>query len=201
MKRSPFFSEMAQLPRPPVVAEVQGWQVPITFTTAADEHRTVRERVGLMDWSTTGEFEVKGPDALDVVQRHAALRTTFSQQDGVYRQVVAPSLELRLETRDLTDLPSGEREQAARRFLEEETARPFDLEAGPLFRSCLLRLSSDEHILFTLRHNSIWDGWSFDIFRHELAGFYEAPLDRPRADHNRFPGCTAGEGWQLFDRR
>ena len=67
MKRSPFFSEIAR--HSPSFAEVQGWQVPDVFTTAADEHRAVRERVGLMDWSSTGEFEIKGPDALAVVQR------------------------------------------------------------------------------------------------------------------------------------
>jgi aminomethyltransferase len=67
MKRSPFFSEIAE--QSPTLVEVQGWEVPSVFTTAADEHRVVRERVGLMDWSSTGEFEVKGPDALAVVQR------------------------------------------------------------------------------------------------------------------------------------
>ena len=67
MKRSPFFSEIAK--NSPTLAGVQGWEVPNVFTTAAAEHQAARERVVLMDWSTTGEFEVKGPDALDVVQR------------------------------------------------------------------------------------------------------------------------------------
>jgi aminomethyltransferase len=66
MKRSPFFSEITA--HSPTLATVQGWQVPNLFTTVGDEHRAVRERVGLMDWSTTGEFEVQGPDALAVVQ-------------------------------------------------------------------------------------------------------------------------------------
>jgi aminomethyltransferase len=67
MKRSPFFSEIEE--HSPSLAGVQGWEVPNVFTTVADEHRAIRERVGLLDWSTTGEFEVKGPDALEVVQR------------------------------------------------------------------------------------------------------------------------------------
>ena len=70
MKRSPFFSEIVEFsPHSPTLVAVQGWEVPRVFTTVADEHRAVRERAGLMDWSTTGEFEVKGPDALAVVQR------------------------------------------------------------------------------------------------------------------------------------
>jgi aminomethyltransferase len=67
MKRSPFYSEFAKYS--PTLAGVQGWEVPNVFTSPADEHQAARERVVLMDWSTTGEFEVKGPDALDVVQR------------------------------------------------------------------------------------------------------------------------------------
>lgn len=67
MKRSPFFSEISE--HAPTLAGVQGWQVPNVFTAVADEHRAIRERAGLMDWSTTGEFEVKGPDALAVVQQ------------------------------------------------------------------------------------------------------------------------------------
>ncbi len=67
MKRSPFFSEIAQLG--PSLVGIQGWEVPNEFTSAAEEHRAVRERVGLLDWSTTGEFEIVGPDALAVVQK------------------------------------------------------------------------------------------------------------------------------------
>lgn len=66
MKRSPFFSEIES--HSPSLVGVQGWEVPNVFTSVAEEHRSVRERVGLMDWSSTGEFEVKGPDALAVVQ-------------------------------------------------------------------------------------------------------------------------------------
>ncbi len=91
MKRSPFFSEIAK--NSPTLAGVQGWEVPNLFTSAADEHQAARERVVLMDWSTTGEFEVKGPDALDVVQRlivndastmpvNRVLYTSILEEDG-----------------------------------------------------------------------------------------------------------------------
>lgn len=67
MKRSPFFPEIASLN--PAFVGVQGWEVPNVFTTAEQEHQAVRERVGLLDWSTTGELEIQGPDALEVVQK------------------------------------------------------------------------------------------------------------------------------------
>ncbi len=66
MKRSPFFHDL--LTHNPALIGVQGWEVANTFTSVKEEHRAVRERVGLVDWSTTGEFEIQGPDALEVVQ-------------------------------------------------------------------------------------------------------------------------------------
>jgi aminomethyltransferase len=67
MKRSPFFLDIAA--QRPALIGVQGWEVPDRFTTPEEEHQVVRERVGLFDWSTTGEFEVQGPDALALVQK------------------------------------------------------------------------------------------------------------------------------------
>lgn len=67
MKRSPFFSDIAAAN--PVLANVQGWEVANQFSSVEEEHRAVRERVGLFDWSSTGEFEVRGPDALRLVQK------------------------------------------------------------------------------------------------------------------------------------
>jgi len=67
MKRSPFFCDIAATN--PVLANVQGWEVANQFTTVEEEHVAVRERVGVFDWSTTGEFEVCGPDALALVQK------------------------------------------------------------------------------------------------------------------------------------
>jgi aminomethyltransferase len=67
MKRSPFYPEIAA--HQPSMVTMQGWEVANVFTTAAEEHAAVRQRVGLLDWSTTGEFEIQGPDALAVVQK------------------------------------------------------------------------------------------------------------------------------------
>ena len=67
MKRSPFFPEFATY-QPSLIA-IQGWEVVNVFTSLQEEHTAVRERVGLQDWSTTGEFEIQGPDALAVVQK------------------------------------------------------------------------------------------------------------------------------------
>jgi aminomethyltransferase len=46
-----------------------GWEMPVQYSSILDEHRTVREAVGLFDVSHMGEIEIKGPRALEVVQR------------------------------------------------------------------------------------------------------------------------------------
>ncbi len=40
-----------------------GWSMPIQFAGLMEEHRCVRERVGLFDVSHMGEVEIKGPEA------------------------------------------------------------------------------------------------------------------------------------------
>lgn len=45
-----------------------GWEMPVQYTGIIDEHRTVREKVGLFDVSHMGEIFVAGEKALDAVQ-------------------------------------------------------------------------------------------------------------------------------------
>jgi aminomethyltransferase len=46
-----------------------GWEMPVQYSGILEEHRAVRERVGLFDVSHMGEFDVTGPDALACLQR------------------------------------------------------------------------------------------------------------------------------------
>ncbi|WP_124727162.1 glycine cleavage system aminomethyltransferase GcvT [Staphylospora marina] len=46
-----------------------GWEMPVQFSGIKEEHEAVRTRAGLFDVSHMGEVEVKGPDALALVQK------------------------------------------------------------------------------------------------------------------------------------
>jgi 4-methylaminobutanoate oxidase (formaldehyde-forming) len=50
----------------------QGWRRPSWFDRVAEEHRAVRERVGLIDLSSFGKISVSGPGALALLQRVCA---------------------------------------------------------------------------------------------------------------------------------
>ena len=46
-----------------------GYNMPVSYTGLNDEHATVRSGVGVFDVSHMGEFILKGPGALDLIQR------------------------------------------------------------------------------------------------------------------------------------
>src|SRR3954471_19657243 len=46
-----------------------GYNMPVQYTGINIEHETVRKGVGVFDVSHMGEFILKGPDALDLIQR------------------------------------------------------------------------------------------------------------------------------------
>ena len=45
------------------------WKRPYAYTAPNEEHRAVRERVGIIDVSTLGKLEVKGKDAAQLLDR------------------------------------------------------------------------------------------------------------------------------------
>ena len=51
------------------MTEFAGYNMPVVYTSIQEEHHAVRNRVGVFDVSHMGEFIVKGPQALDLVQR------------------------------------------------------------------------------------------------------------------------------------
>ncbi|HEU4561225.1 MAG TPA: amino acid adenylation domain-containing protein, partial [Longimicrobium sp.] len=110
----------------------------------------------------------------EVVRRHEALRTTFGETEGVPFQVVHSVGAAQLEVTDLSRVAPGEREAEARRLAREEAQRLFDLRAGPLFRTRLLRLDEDDHVLVLAMHHVVSDGWSMGVLHRELSALYEA---------------------------
>lgn len=46
-----------------------GYNMPVRYTSDIEEHMTVRNGVGVFDVSHMGEFSIKGPQALDLIQR------------------------------------------------------------------------------------------------------------------------------------
>ncbi|HEX8275252.1 MAG TPA: amino acid adenylation domain-containing protein, partial [Longimicrobiaceae bacterium] len=110
----------------------------------------------------------------EIARRHESLRTVFSMADGEPVQTVLPPGRWVLPLVELAGLREEDREREARRLADAEAARPFDLAAGPLLRSTLLRLGDeDAAVLFTMHHIAS-DGWSMGVLTREVSALYAA---------------------------
>ncbi|HET7229673.1 MAG TPA: condensation domain-containing protein, partial [Longimicrobium sp.] len=127
-------------------------------------------------WRLSGVTDVSALERSlgEIVRRHEVLRTVFREVDGAAAQVVAPFAGFTLPVEDLSALADADRQGAVRRRSAEETARPFDLSAGPLFRATLLRLGDEEHVLLIGMHHIVSDGWSLGVLLRELSALYDA---------------------------
>lgn len=67
MKNTPFTDKHIALGAK--MAPFAGYNMPISYTGINDEHAAVRNNAGVFDVSHMGEFILKGPGALDLIQR------------------------------------------------------------------------------------------------------------------------------------
>ncbi|MGE4427778.1 MAG: amino acid adenylation domain-containing protein, partial [Solirubrobacteraceae bacterium] len=116
-----------------------------------------------------GELNVAAMEraAQALVDRHAILRTSYAERDGQPVQLVRPRWPVSLVRRDADPDELHE-------WIRREANRPFDLQAGPVFRLTLLRLGPDEHVLIVGVHHIAADFWSIDIMLDELRLLYAA---------------------------
>lgn len=110
----------------------------------------------------------------EIVRRHEALRTTFTDTDGKAAQVVSESLVLPMPIINLAALPEAGRAAKAHSLTVEEGQRPFNLSTGPLIRITLLKLAEREHQLLLTMHHIISDAWSLGVILRELTALYSA---------------------------
>lgn len=115
-----------------------------------------------------------------ILQRHEILHTNFISIEGQPIQVISDNFYLNLPIIDLQFLPDEQRAAEAERIAEQEAQRPFNLAEDSLFRVKLLRVNQTEYWLLFNFHHIIFDGWSSDVFRRELAALYQAfSIDNP----------------------
>lgn len=105
-----------------------------------------------------------------LVQRHEALRTTFST-DGNTLCIIA-SRQIEISIIDLSGLEPQEQETKIASILQQEVEQPFELEHGPLFRSKIVKLQMQEHLAVLTAHHIICDGWSWAVLMPDLGKLY-----------------------------
>lgn len=114
----------------------------------------------------------KAVDSL--VERHEALRTTFSK-DGKH-QIVHRDLKNHVFVFDFSDHDeSARRKKIEEWFLHEEGAS-YNLEKGPLWRVSVIKEQENKYLLVISIHHIICDGISKGILLEELGKLYTSKI-------------------------
>ncbi|PKN18179.1 MAG: glycine cleavage system protein T [Deltaproteobacteria bacterium HGW-Deltaproteobacteria-6] len=79
MKKTPLYEKHVDLQAK--IIDFGGWAMPVQYSNVIDEHKTTRESATLFDICHMGEIEVKGPQALDLLQ-FALTRDLAGQKTG-----------------------------------------------------------------------------------------------------------------------
>ena len=146
---------------------------------------------GLPQFNLPFAYRLQGPlnvpalerSLAEVVRRHDSLRTGFGWAGERPIALIAPASEVD-SSLVIEDLAAGtpvgnDRAKAlllkkAELRAEQEAWTPFDMTRAPLFRTRLLRLGPDDHVLLLILHHIIVDGWSIGIFFEEVSELYSA---------------------------
>jgi amino acid adenylation domain-containing protein len=166
---------------PPIVRRPHGGEAPASFA---------QERMWFVDrlegdgpvYHIPSAQHLRGPvdvEAMrravqELVRRHETLRTSLPERDGVPVQRIAPPGPVDLPFADLSPLSPEARAAEANRLAERSANDSFDLEAGPLFRVSLVRITDDDHLLLVNLHHAIGDGWSLRVLLEELSALHDA---------------------------
>jgi amino acid adenylation domain-containing protein/FkbM family methyltransferase len=113
-----------------------------------------------------------------LVDRHAMLRTTFTDSRGEPFQHVHKHCEPSFDVERASEWS----DVSLRDRLAEEATCAFDLEKGPLFKVKLFSRASDDHVLLLVVHHIVADMWSLALLLHEVGVLYSAEKNaRPPA--------------------
>jgi amino acid adenylation domain-containing protein len=152
----------------------------------------------------------------ELVRRHEALRTTFAAHDGTPYQVIQAPGPVAVPVVDLAGLPPARRDEELKSISNAQVDEPFDLARGPLFRTCLLRLEADVHVLLLTYHHIVGDAQSAIVFWRELGALYDAfARDQPASlpelalqfadfaawEHTRLQGLAFQDDFEYWRRQ
>ena len=167
-------------------------------------HQAYLDLTGRID---DGDLELAWRRAVD---RNPSLRSSILNE-GLDEplQVVRRGIDVPVRREDWTAFGQEQQQEKLRVLLAEDLGDGFDLEAGPLLRLSILRLSSDRVRVAFTGHHIIFDRWSFDALVDEVMADLEAiqrgalavvPTRRPYRDFIAWLGAqdmaAAEEYWR-----
>ncbi|HKG79556.1 MAG TPA: amino acid adenylation domain-containing protein, partial [Pyrinomonadaceae bacterium] len=110
----------------------------------------------------------------EVRRRHEVLRTRFDNQGEQGVQIIEPARDESLLVCDLEQIIAEQRDREVNGLIKQQVETPFDLVAGRLIRTSILKVSSVEHVLVFVMHHIISDGWSMGVLIREVGELYSS---------------------------
>lgn len=159
-------------------------------------------------------FSVKFTGKTDIVTLEKAVRLVISRHDALHAIFSPDGLSMKMsevhntfiDFVDLQKMPIEARKQQMHNLTVQSVSTPFDLNAGPLWKACIINLSSDEIILLFTVHHIIADGWSvnllirnfIDTYFDLMHGVHTADSETPSffkyvVEQQRFSGTAEAE--------
>lgn len=117
-----------------------------------------------------------------LVEHYDILRSTFTLENNSLFQVINHFTPVRIIVDNYEGLKDSN--VIIKQAIKNESALPFDLENGPLFRCKILRLNAAEYFLILTMHHIITDLRSNDIFGEQLSTIYNSEYDDIRKINN-----------------
>ncbi|HEY7863988.1 MAG TPA: glycine cleavage system aminomethyltransferase GcvT [Thermoanaerobaculia bacterium] len=160
LRRTPLYEQHRELSGK--LIDFGGWEMPVQYSGILEEHRAVRQAVGIFDVSHMGELAVRGPGALDALQRltpndvsrlgdggihYSAFLTergTFVDDLLVYRRSPADYLVVVNASNTEKDFAWASRHAGDARVDDESDAWALIAVQGPRSAELLSRVASDE---------------------------------------------------------
>jgi len=124
-------------------------------------------------WNINGKINIESfKNAFNqLAERHEILRTSFDLAEDVPVQIIHDTIDFSIPVLKMTEEKAME---YIRSFIQ-----PFDLNKAPLFRTDIIELSVDRHLVLFDAHHSIIDAFSMEILKKELFGFYAGKIPEP----------------------
>jgi amino acid adenylation domain-containing protein len=127
-----------------------------------------------------------------LVERHGALRTWFTEIDGEPVRLVDPDVRVALEVvRADDDGPDP---------VQSVALTTFDLRRGPLLRVVLVRRAAQRHTLVLCLSHAIADGWTMGVLHRELGELYAGRPVEPAGDFDAWLAWAQQRRFQRRDR-
>ena len=122
-----------------------------------------------------GEYDINVfKQAIDAtIDRHEILRTVFKEdENGEVRQWILDRETLGFEVNQYELQNENNPEAVAKKIIEDDTYKPFDLANGPLIRASIFQIAANKYIFYYNMHHIISDGWSLNVLANDVMHYY-----------------------------